>query len=579
MTTIEPAGEARGKAIIFDGDKDWAEAAKEILRKRNIIADIETKVFQECYRIAEEAVYVVAIINVHSLENPRMQLVNFSNRFPAIGILIVEEKYDPDITASFLWPPNPVADYNFGRKGDLPLTKLGYLTEEIIKARGMLPGNIDIKLSKEVDKFLDHYTQSWSGAAKKRGRMSLKVMRDELKIIIGRLFSQPKGGQPIAREISVKPYEESGKSVSCMFNITPKIILDETHRKSAVLKFGPKDETKIEADNYDKFVEWFLTVDQAVRKIGYEEGNNFGGILYSYPRDVAVGYESFADYIRKNDQKSCAAIIEQMFNVNNKNWLSVDGNKFVDRDTAVFQTYYVEHVLHAGLYEMRETHFKKLLKEINNLEKKTHQDIWTVTEDKITFPPLSIAVPNAISYLSKPLIDEIKLTVIHGDLHAHNILIDDKKRHFFIDFFYTGFGDIYRDFIELELSVRYDLFSSRELPPEKRLTAPDCNSTNTSGLKKLIRLEKALIAATIFQKPLKDSITINDDDFYKAFRIISEIRRFAFENYAEKKRLYYMGLVFSSLKALKYFYPLDIKIYHLIISGLYIQLLEKGDIS
>jgi len=94
---------------------------------------------------------------------------------------------------------------------------------------------------------------------------------------------------------------------------------------------------------------------------------------------------------------------------------------------------------------------------------------------------------------------------------------------------------------------------------------------------KLVKLERALIDTTMHQKPLKDEI-MNDSNLNKAYKIISEIRRFAFENYNKQKELYYMGLAFSSLKALKYFYPLDVKIYRLIISGLYIDLLNKGKI-
>ena len=88
-----------------------------------------------------------------------------------------------------------------------------------------------------------------------------------------------------------------------------------------------------------------------------------------------------------------------------------------------------------------------------------------------------------------------------------------------------------------------------------------------------------MIDTTILQKPLRDPLIKDNEDLSKAFRIIADIRRLAFENYDEKKKLYYMGLVFSSLKALKYFYPLDVKIYRLIISGLYIKLLENGRIS
>ena len=121
----------------------------------------------------------------------------------------------------------------------------------------------------------------------------------------------------------------TGHSGSSLFIVTPSIILNSQSNKSAVLKFGPLDEIKQESRNYDKFVEWFLTVEQTVRKISYKEENNTAAILYSYPKDRKEGFIHYASFIRKNNIDKCLTIIDKMFNVNNKHWLSVDGNEHI----------------------------------------------------------------------------------------------------------------------------------------------------------------------------------------------------------------------------------------------------------
>ena len=580
--------EGTGKIVIVDKDRPWAEALQTILRGRGYAIDIETNDLQNCYEKAREGEYVAAVVNVHSLSNYKKELTEFNHSFPVVLVLLIMEHEDPE-AETLHWQPNAVAHQFLGKKEDRLYAQFAEAIDNLIRFYGIIP-DFNIILPENIDSIFSSYAQSRTGVTRMKPELSLKAMKQELLVVISRLFSNrsDQNNQPIVKEIKVDAFgEDAGKSGSLMFKITPKIVLDDKMRKSAVLKFGPKEETHRESLNYDKFVEWFLTYDQTVRKIKYAEGNKFGGILYSYPRDVVGGYESFADYMRGEDESKCTSMIGKMFNVDNQHWLSVDGNSFVDRETAIFQTYYIDHVLHASLHEMRSTHLKKLADEINNLERrlgrKLEKRIWEYRDDSITFPYLDISIPNPVSFLNDPsLVEGIKLTVIHGDLHAHNIIVtatEKDERYFFIDFYYTGFGDIYRDFIELELSVRYDLFCSSSLPAQKRLTAPDCNSTAADGLKKLIRLENALINGTVYGKESMDPLLNENKDIHKAFRIISEIRRFAFENCADKKKVYYMGLIVSALKALKYFYPLDVKIHRLVVAGLYLRLLKEGKIS
>jgi hypothetical protein len=546
---------------------------------RKINANICFQDFKRCFTLADTGKYDVLVINVHQLKNPKEQLQEFRKKYPAITTIVVEERDDPSVGELF-WHP-PLADYRFGVKKYMEITKLGELVQSIMDD---FCGKIRIELPNDINSILSLYADSWSGPRRVKQTVSLRAAKRDLRIILRKIFfdyrydtSQEQKDSPITRRIEVSSLGEAGKSASCMFKVCPKDMISEKVPKSAVLKFGPKEDVRIESWNYDKYVEWFLDYEQTVRKISYAEGNSFGGILYSFLPDSIP----FAEFVRKQETDKCCNLIRRMFGVSNQHWLSVDGNRYVKPEDALFGRYYISKVLHASLHEMINDHFGNLQKAINNLERKSGQyGILIVGDNKITFPSLHLSIPNPIDFLSKPLVDQLKFTIIHGDLHAHNILInesfDELPKYQFIDFYYTGFGDIYRDFTELELSIRYDLFSSGELPNEDRLTASDNTQTNTNGLKKLVMLERSLIDTSIYRKNLRKEI-IDDPRLLKAHKIISEIRKMAFENYDEKERLYYMGLSFSSLKALKYFYPIDVKLYRLIISGLYISALSWWD--
>lgn len=345
---VKSIGNSKGKVIIFDDDEEWGNAVKEYLRRNRIASNIIKCNFKRCFHFADKGTYDIAIINVHILTDAKKQLAEFRKKYPAVITILTETQHDPEVGELFWYPP--VADYRFGEKRYIEIAKLVKLIESIRKEAS---GNIKIILPTNIDEIITLYTESWTGGRRMQQNVSLEAIKRDLAIVIRKLFLDIsiQEDHPIASEIKVEQFDESGKSTSCMFKIIPKIIVSEKpfqFEKSAVLKFGPKNETRMESNNYNKFVEWFLDYDQTVQKIGYEEGNNFGGILYSY----LIKSISFAEYMRTKELDKCLSIIQKMFNVNNKHWLAIDGNKYVKNEDTFFQTYYLNKVLHSSLIEM-----------------------------------------------------------------------------------------------------------------------------------------------------------------------------------------------------------------------------------
>jgi len=564
------------RVLLFGKDEKWVNAITKVLIDAQIPAEMECKDFNKCYEMAKEEAYPVAIICVADLANPLKQIADFRSTFPKTNLLYVLDEFDPDFDA--LSSPLDKRLFRIGRKRDVCITDIVPQIQTFLKESGS--GAIQIVLDDKVYSILKKFTVTDSGASKYHGeKLPLDLLKGELQQIIKEMFLGHSPDSLIAKKIRIEPFGGDGHSGSGLFKVTPITLLDAAKSKSAVLKFGAILEIQRESINYDRFVEWFLTVEQTVRKIAYSEKNHTAGILYSYPADIYETCRHFAEYIRDEPVDKCISLIHNMFNTDNKHWLSVDGNKFVSLDDTRFQSYYVKLVLGCNLYEFSDRHFRSLRSEISNYQKK-HGTVWDRKNTKITFNELSLSIPDPIAFLNEPNIEPLKFSVVHGDLHGYNILIDDNDKYYFIDFHHTGFGHIYRDFIELELSVRYDLFCSGRVPADRRLIAQEKNRINYSGLKKLIALENAIILKTVRGHEPKNEALLEDSDrfdpdIYKAYKLICEIRRYAELNWEKDMLDYYMGFIPCALRGLKYPYYLDIKIYRLIIAGLHLSAIRS----
>ena len=129
----------------------------------------------------------------------------------------------------------------------------------------------------------------------------------------------------------------------------------------------------------------------------------------------------------------------------------------------------------------------------------------------------------------RSIITHTALAVTHGDLHGDNILVDDNRNAWVIDFERSGEGHILQDFIELEGDIVIRLISSKEnLPSFYQLCI--------------------LITQNIELKELDDSDQIKDPDVKKSIQTISLLRKLARKTSGiSDARQYLLGLLFNTL--------------------------------
>jgi cyanate lyase len=603
--------------VIFDKDKKWAIAARMMLEQNKYIVNAETDSFDAFCLLLESTAYLVGIINLDSLDNIEAQVKRVHDQYPGCRWILTGSANSPEVDR-LLRPPLQIADWFLNKSAFFP-ANLPELCDKLLQNALALPKTLEIILPDNFDELLEIYAHKtgFTGETNTGLRSSSKLIKEEFCINLGRMFRPDKDGEHlVARRIHVEPLAGSGSGSALLFKITPDLLIAARAPKSAVMKFDHREQISDEARHYDRFVEWFLTTDQAVRLIEHTEFSRFGAILYSFPRDVTSKYVDFAQFMREQPTQKSLGIIERMFAPDNKHWLAVDGNKYVPPRDQTLQLYYCTRVLQATPYEMRTKYFEsQYQKYADNLSRKARVDpIVELSNGRMTFQLLNGEdIPDPFTYIQEPAVNQIQMSVIHGDLHAHNILIaedeknlhatnnlnaeDDKMlRYFFIDFFYTDFGHVFNDFVALEISARYDILMSRQLPSDQQTVVAEEDYKNAEkqpdaaeaiarllkrdaeAVKRLLRLENAIIKKTIKNEEPRDPILTTDPHLAKVYQIVCAIRRLAFANFPDGAKSYYQAVVYRSLKMFKYWYPLAVRTFYLVMAGKYVSMLEGGEI-
>jgi len=129
----------------------------------------------------------------------------------------------------------------------------------------------------------------------------------------------------------------------------------------------------------------------------------------------------------------------------------------------------------------------------------------------------------------KSITDNTAIAVTHGDLHGDNLLVDENRNAWVIDFERSGEGHILQDFVELEGDIINRLISSSDnLPSFYQLCIYVTQNTEL--------------------QELNDGAQITDPDVKKSIQTISLLRKLAREiSGISDARQYLLGLLFNTL--------------------------------
>jgi hypothetical protein len=124
-------------------------------------------------------------------------------------------------------------------------------------------------------------------------------------------------------------------------------------------------------------------------------------------------------------------------------------------------------------------------------------------------PELKRPIINPVEWFRRhpTLLNQVVLAPTHGDLHSQNVLLDPNHQAWLIDFYRSGPGHLFRDFIELESDIKFVLLDDANLPS-------------------LFQFELALLATKSFHdKPTLPAF--RQTELRKAFEVVQGLRQIA----------------------------------------------------
>jgi len=334
--------------------------------------------------------------------------------------------------------------------------------------------------------------------------------------------------------------------------------------KSYVVKLGNKHEM---ADEHEKFVRYVQDyLPSAAHFFRYAEWDAFAGIAYEF-----VGLEprhdiqSFYQFYNGRTPIEVSELIEEVYTHLTRAWYQ-NGRQ---EKTNLYDEY---HLLH----KKRETiigHVGKLVADDD-----PYRANFTAIEERLqpnlrpafaspTNVPWHDPVAFLRTWLRHTLNLPIRRSIVHGDLHAQNVLIEigrnDHQRPWFIDFSHSGNGlSAARTREAIHAGVPIDPDRGHTLRDFARLEADvKCILTvleNADDLRQAVDFERALLngGMSLHELPTKSPTTevLLEERFQKAWLAIREIRRQAVSQLInpDDVRPYYLSLLSATLPIVYY---------------------------
>ncbi len=325
-----------------------------------------------------------------------------------------------------------------------------------------------------------------------------------------------------ANSIIVKPLIH-GHSGAKVYWVQP--FFDEGPGQADVLKFGGAYSIRCEYDNFEKYVKnrlsgmYHTTVkDKPLYRY------HIGAIRYSLV-GASEPVPDFGEFYSKADVNEITSVLNRIFRETCGNWYASSGNPAPHN---LFQGY--QKLLDFDPVELQTVITSELdgVRGKNVLRFNDFGDTPSFTNPVLALEEQELTCPTYYC-------------ITHGDFNSRNILIDNERHTWLIDFRRTGIGHILRDIAQLDTVIRFQLLRPEHASLRQRFEM----EKSLSGLVRFGELDS--ITSDLFEEhtPLK-----------KAFETVLFLRkiarRFVEPNPVDNISEYYIGLIFFALDTIRY---------------------------
>ncbi len=356
-----------------------------------------------------------------------------------------------------------------------------------------------------------------NGKLVSRTSLSRKKLAEELEDLLCRLFYE-------AKTILVRPLTP-GWSGAGVLLIQP-FFEDGGRGQDMIVKFGEVNRIRKERDNFQQHVQRFLRGGRSTTIIDQRYSLHLGGIVYSLLGANNDQLVDFGDFYRS---KNIATIIDAL----NHLFLDTCGNWYNNRSM-------IQPLDLAANYQQLFHYSPKRFEEILADHVPSVQ-----VKQQLTFTTL-----NSERNFTNPLLATEGLSftcftftcTTHGDFNPHNLLVDQSRFTWLIDFEATESAHILRDIATLDSALRYQLLSGQEATLEERL-----------------QMEEALCKAETFSQVnlLSSRFLTENQALAKAYATVLHLRTLAGNilAYGQNDDIseYYIALFYNALNTLRFF--------------------------
>ncbi|MEW6607489.1 MAG: response regulator [bacterium] len=482
--------EQKGYLVFPAGSPD---EAKEWLKKERIhlavidlkLCDHSNKDDQSGLELAEEIDPLIPKIILTGFSSPETQRMALSPRYGGIAFDYIPKMEPPSILIETIEEAfNKEIKINFNLK---------------VRLEEKLSSGTHLEDEKAFEFLLD--------AIKVKDEGEKERLKEELGEVFKKLFYS-------AEKITISPLSSRGYSKTGVVLVEPGRV-NEGIFASRIVKFGPRKDIERESKNYNEHVKPFLQLRPTeIEEPSYTQ--NLGGMIYTLagsrnPKTIC----NFREYYGNSKVEDIKTTLKELFKETCGMWYQNRGNK-IDMELS--------------------EHYKKQLgcdqKKLDDALKKIFSEY--KGKHLINFPGLNKDFLNPVVWIKDK---DFHLSTFscrtHGDLNGKNILVDEDKHPWLIDFFRTGYGHILRDFVELEADIKF-------------------NYLETSNIETLYEFEKSLVSPEQFDEPYSFKSPI--EELNKAFAIIQDLRSLAhsFVQPCNDIYEYYIGLLYHTINMIRY---------------------------
>lgn len=335
---------------------------------------------------------------------------------------------------------------------------------------------------------------------------------DQILDLLVRLF-------PKAKKLRLE--KTSATIVSSDFSTVPRprsvvLLAYEDELQPVIVKVARAEKIRKEVGNFEEHIKGRLVGKHNTIFIEHMELWDIGGIRLSYV-DALEG--TFSSFVVSQSIEQIRESLEKFFL---KTWSAHYERASDVPEVSLFQLYcqvwgrdWVGRACKASLPDA-------------SAQMSPH--LWKIAKAQDPLEWIKVIIENEGGDRDPTMVKETKIAVIHGDLHADNLLIDDTHYCWVVDFERTGRGHILQDFIELETDIITRIACARDVFPS------------------FYHFCVIVAGACIIDDPVFATPPFDDDETRKLLEVIEVIRRLAVQcTGITDFRQYLLGLYFNTI--------------------------------